>query len=430
MALYDDVLADLAKPGKRIFNYRKKQSYPVRKMRSVVTGRVSQEMTSVSGKRGAKSCYMGLRTATRYTISDELMAYLVPKFMDMKIPELTEAIIDARLPDKNMWVEWNEQTRYDLMQETSEHYGVPAEWYEWKTDSDVSDNLGFLLSATDVQDRHDWIAVPFHYWRNTENAQTHAKLFVPPVSFLIHPELDGPLTERLDFDPDADKWLIGKPTDGEIRVEEAECDFHVGVSGFGFSLGDAKKPRARGKNPLLEEPHITPEEREALCDSPIEFLPHNVHGNINDVIQLMAGISGRQNIAAEWSDQQGASNWVGMSCDKMAGDARWLVLLLATLNYDWIIREETTPAPSTRRLPSKRRPAYDSHITLSIDLPKARGVTMFPTPYVEGASRRLHGVRGHWRYYRKTGKRVWVRPHKRGDAKRGVITKDYILDAA
>lgn len=41
------------------------------------------------------------------------------------------------------------------------------------------------------------------------------------------------------------------------------------------------------------------------------------------------------------------------------------------------------------------------------------------------ASPRLHDRRGHWRTYKVTGKRVWVRDCKVGDASKGAVFKDY-----
>jgi hypothetical protein len=41
------------------------------------------------------------------------------------------------------------------------------------------------------------------------------------------------------------------------------------------------------------------------------------------------------------------------------------------------------------------------------------------------ASPRLHDRRGHWRTYKATGKRVWVRDCKVGDASKGMVFKDY-----
>jgi hypothetical protein len=53
-----------------------------------------------------------------------------------------------------------------------------------------------------------------------------------------------------------------------------------------------------------------------------------------------------------------------------------------------------------------------------------------PDPSQTGRSifqprKRLHQVRGFWRHYRKSGKRVWVKPHWRGDEHLGVIKRDF-----
>lgn len=55
-----------------------------------------------------------------------------------------------------------------------------------------------------------------------------------------------------------------------------------------------------------------------------------------------------------------------------------------------------------------------------------------PDPQQTGHSifqprKRLHQVRGFWRHYRKSGKRVWVKPHWRGDEHLGVVRRDIEL---
>jgi hypothetical protein len=65
---------------------------------------------------------------------------------------------------------------------------------------------------------------------------------------------------------------------------------------------------------------------------------------------------------------------------------------------------------------------------VALDLPKWQGVTITPKGFGEmnESSRRQHSVRGHWRRY-KTGERVWINSHLRGDPKLGTITKDFRL---
>ena len=110
----------------------------------------------------------------------------------------------------------------------------------------------------------------------------------------------------------------------------------------------------------------------------------------------------------------------------MGGDARFLLLVLAALNYDWLVKDEVPPGNGRKVRYGKILPR-SSHITLRVDLPKARGVTLTTHTPVDGAMRREHEVRGHWRVYKKTGKRSWVKSHKRGNRLLGSITKDYDL---
>ena len=62
-------------------------------------------------------------------------------------------------------------------------------------------------------------------------------------------------------------------------------------------------------------------------------------------------------------------------------------------------------------------------------------VTIGPRPEPQGskggthASPRLHDRRGHWRTT-ASGKRVWVRDCKVGDASKGVVFKDYKIKEA
>ncbi len=76
-----------------------------------------------------------------------------------------------------------------------------------------------------------------------------------------------------------------------------------------------------------------------------------------------------------------------------------------------------------RKLAQGKMPAYDWR-TVVIEPSQAR------RPHQGGshASPRLHDRRGHLRRL-KSGKNVWVRPHKVGDASKGVIFHDYEVRA-
>lgn len=76
--------------------------------------------------------------------------------------------------------------------------------------------------------------------------------------------------------------------------------------------------------------------------------------------------------------------------------------------------------------PRKRRqfPKFEhTVIELQMDAPDSQQIGRS----VLQPKKRLHQVRGFYRHYRKTGKRVWVKPHWRGDETLGVVKRDFEL---
>ena len=106
----------------------------------------------------------------------------------------------------------------------------------------------------------------------------------------------------------------------------------------------------------------------------------------------------------------------------------WLVMKLVSgwvqsLNNPNHKIEDTSglkPGVKHRAPRLKERRLYEHNI-VKIDPLATRKVTQSTG---HGGKHRLHPVRGFWRQY-KSGKRVWVRPHWRGDKELGVITHDY-----
>jgi len=77
-----------------------------------------------------------------------------------------------------------------------------------------------------------------------------------------------------------------------------------------------------------------------------------------------------------------------------------------------------------RKLAEGKLPSYDWH-TVTIKPAQSRAEPQGVTH----ASPRLHDRRGHLRRL-KTGKNVWVKPCKVGDASRGTVFKDYQVEAS
>lgn len=386
MTMCDEVLADLQKPNKRLAGFVPKQFERLANGRSI----------SYDGFDAARRCYKEIRQASRYIVSNELLDYLVPIVMDTSPAILTERIIEARLPHENVWIEWDEIHRQTRMRQWVAENNIKT----LLTDiEDILPNAGYLCMQTEqVADYADtcWLGMPFVNGKNTgELAKEFNGITVSsPYGITVYPELNSPLVGAVLKWPDVNS---NKTPSNFMAIDSEARDLLKMVSA------------ALGKGFIGKRLPLT--------------------GDEDDLKNLYSGFSSHQTFASEWMDQRKQHRWINYSCDMMEGDARFLVTLLSVLNYDWIIKDEVSATAAPRRIRHGKILPRNSHTTLNIDLPKAKGVTMLPAPYIEGASRRQHEVRGHWRLYRTTGKRVWVRAHKRGDAKLGVISKDYSLQA-
>lgn len=88
----------------------------------------------------------------------------------------------------------------------------------------------------------------------------------------------------------------------------------------------------------------------------------------------------------------------------------------------------TKPLPHSYR-PAKLRkrhqhPQFEhTVIQLEIDAPAPSQAGF----HILQPHKRLHQVRGFWRHLKKSGKRVWVKPHWRGDERLGVVRRDVEL---
>lgn len=105
------------------------------------------------------------------------------------------------------------------------------------------------------------------------------------------------------------------------------------------------------------------------------------------------------------------------------------IAAISLLNYDWVVNKENGAiARGTKSINTEVLP-QDLYKRVTINLPKDKAIAQFKKQKVR--TRKFgtaeHTVRGHWREYQKTGKRVWVKEHTRGDEKYGTVTKDYIL---
>ena len=131
-------------------------------------------------------------------------------------------------------------------------------------------------------------------------------------------------------------------------------------------------------------------------------------------------------LATHKLDRRRALEFYGTSYGHYEDDLRILAWALSDFNYNWIFKKPATK-PTRRNRSKPFRQATIETRTLEIELPKPRGKEMDEHQFGDGTPRKWHKVRGHWRYYKKTGYRVWIENYERGDKKLGEVHKDYKL---
>lgn len=102
-----------------------------------------------------------------------------------------------------------------------------------------------------------------------------------------------------------------------------------------------------------------------------------------------------------------------------------IATFLRNLNNEKIFTAYT-PVPSknhAKRIRQKKPPLFDWH-TVVLGPRSQKNESLGGSH----ASPRLHDVRGHWVV--RGSKRFWRKPHKRGDASKGVVFKDYKVEAS
>ncbi len=109
----------------------------------------------------------------------------------------------------------------------------------------------------------------------------------------------------------------------------------------------------------------------------------------------------------------------------------FLIMLsaISMLNYDWVVNKEAGVIARGSKSVNTEVLPQDLYKRVTINLPKDKAVKEFmkPMPRTRKFGTAEHSVRGHWRVYKKTGIRVWIAEHHRGDSKYGTVTKDYVL---
>ena len=105
------------------------------------------------------------------------------------------------------------------------------------------------------------------------------------------------------------------------------------------------------------------------------------------------------------------------------------ISLVSLINYDWTVEREPGIIVDSVKSVNTSGVAKDQYKQVKLNLPKSKQVLDFfkQKPRTRKFGTAEHVVRGHWRYYKRTGERVWIGEHTRGDSQYGTVHKDYLL---
>ena len=372
----DDVIAALGNPSKGIHSAEVLKHEPVFKQRS-------------------RASYNTMRKAVRFVLDDKFIDFAMEASMKATATDLMDQFALFRLPHPTMWIEWNEKKRQSTLRRVADSLGVESADRGDSNHPDNADYVGYLFedSPASAYEHDAYMATAF--------MPIDEKVAISPVSLMIAALAEESGWQDHHIAEWHKEWTQQQSSQKNIekyRTQNIASVFDT-LGPWWIQQVYQDTPQEAAKMGYVLGSHMR-----LIQGTGIDFFPQSYR---------------------EWREDT-ASIMTKAGMDMMRGDSRFLITVMAILNYDWIIK--TPKEPSSRKYRFGKFHRGNAHIEVSLDLPKWQGVTINAKGFGANETlRRQHGVRGHWRYYRKTGQRVWIDAHLRGDPKLGVITKDYTL---
>jgi|TARA_R100000231_G_scaffold50829_1_gene42993 hypothetical protein len=332
-----------------------------------------------------------LINSTKFFVDDDLLEHAVASsFVPPR--HLFDALDTSIPPVDNMWIEWNEKKRMELVERWAKRLGVPFE-----NDSPI-EHIGYHIHKV-----------------------KHKNVYAYDQIFLDNNKVVFPIC---NYHLANDHMIeYGSPYTWKGSVA------HVAVGDAHTSLTDM-------------EPHCTHEQflshqhelgwvllggiyRQKYADDPL--MKHNSFSH-----HLALGWANTFGFALDkipWSkEMQGV---VQQQVNSYAGDTRFLMALIALINYPNHVRHKPVDKGTPRIMWGRRMPTNEV-TRISIDLPKPRGITIYPKIFRgSGSPKRRHLRRGHFRHYHLKGGVVikkWIAPRMVGNAELGTIEHEYALN--
>lgn len=330
-----------------------------------------------------------LGAATVYRLDNAMLDIIIPSLKQQRVRQFLTAFWTARPPHKNFYLEWD---HYYLCQKIEELYHLNKH-YPAMTEMVCGIHSRYCparsVSAMNYEKGYDVIPCRMppgqeHSFYVKTNAPHHEKVVLSPKQLMV-------------FDLETtDEWF-------ENRYAEAEHSLEAGMFRAGPKLWSNWLD-------IPEEELGDYDGLEALAYSAIPTLKAGFSTNAGKPDQTIDPLEG----------------FVGV--EQLA--FRVFIAAVSLLNFDWVtIEQEGITDRGTKSVNTRFNTPVTQYKTITINLPKDKAIAEFHKQKLR--TRKFgtaeHTVRGHWRVYKKSGERVWIGEHKRGDEKYGTVHKDYVL---
>lgn len=334
---------------------------------------------SDESRRRAQRALIG---AQKFVVCDSLLEHAVvasfsPPRTLLDMCELGKPAFD------NMWIEWDERKRMQALIKHGTKLGIFPDDHDWEQ-REWGEDVGYHITL-DAQSFHSY----------EQYAHIEGQIACPPMAFGLMNEQEFDVTKFKHRVIGQGRQDLGEPSRDERHVQQAK-------------LGTL----------LLGKFYINhwPDHQDHL---------HDLYRRFNPTISNSGNMLLPKRVPPE--HQAGYAEKAALC---VTGDMRFLIAVLALLNYPHTVVERKMEVGTSRIMWGKRVPRNEVKV-LEIDLPKPRGTTRYERMFKGGGGKkRRHVRRGHWRRFRHSDGTVstrWIGEQWVGSEDVGTITHDYEL---
>tara|TARA_A100001035_G_scaffold81996_1_gene63782 strand:+ start:583 stop:1791 length:1209 start_codon:yes stop_codon:yes gene_type:complete len=379
--LYNEILAGVANP-KRAF-----VRYDNNKFNKLVRRNFLRDMLG----------------AQRFYISDSLLqSAIVASYSHPKA--ILGMLRQAKPPFNNMWIEWDERKRMHLTREYLIGQGMQMEGIDR---SEQAQKVGYRIHRTQERDKM------FH-WK--EKSSDWEKPIYPEDSFCYQGFIKMGKVSKHGL---ASKILFAPLSLTMSNEQEMEWMKRFPVKHYNKAFMETIYP-IMGYTYTQMHPNNT-------------YLSNCVRQLATGVHELHTFNYGMERVA-KWNQEGDITpfeKWMDTTVSTSEGDIRFIISVLALLNYQHHVYERADMASIPRRIRYGGIVPRNELRVLEIDLPKPFGVKKYEKIFKGfGSPKRQHTRRGHWHtYHYKNGEKrqKWVEEQTVGNPELGKIEHDYIL---